>query len=267
MLNSQDFCFMRQGVCLGSLNADKEYLLHPIEIKHHTTGRALLLIHGFASSPAVYRNIIPHLTDYDAIFCPVLPGHGQSLADFSKTKAEDWLSFIEQKFDAIAQQYKNIDVMGLSLGGLLACHLTKHRTIEQLYLLAPALALNKSRLLSSGLVNALMHCGLKYLTNRGGGVLNPANYELTFRKLPMASIYEIFHLIETFELEALSCKTILFLGRHDEVINNKKVKKLLCERVTHLTIVDLERSAHVLPLDYDMDIIIEKMQSTRSIYI
>lgn len=255
----QDFCFMRQGQYLGALSAKDTSLLHPVIIRRKYSGRALLLIHGFASSPAVYREMIHSMSNYDAVFCPLLPGHGRSLKDFSETKASHWLKFIEQTFDDIAKDYDTIDVLGLSLGGLLTCHLAKNRQINHIYLLAPALALNYTAYL--WMIKLLNKLGLKFIPNRGGGLLNEKQAELTFRKLPLACIQEIFQLVEKFEFVPFAQETTVFFGKYDDVIDNQKVQTILAA-LPHLSTVWLPHSSHVLPLDKDLPEILTKISST-----
>ena len=221
----EDFCFMRQGKLLASLKPQEQSLLQPLIIKKASSGRALLMIHGFASSPAVYREMIHQLTNYDALFCPLLPGHGRNLQDFSETKGTDWLTFIEKTFDDIAQNYEEIDVLGLSLGGLLACHLAQKKAVGRLYLLAPALALTQTPYIPSWMVKLCHFLGLRYITNRGGSLLNTHSSELTFRQLPLTCIYEIFQLVEKFEFTPFSNNTLVFLGKYDKVSEIKRYRR------------------------------------------
>ncbi len=261
LVKASDFCFMREGVCLSLLSKTDQSLLYPIVQKKQTSGRALLLLHGFASSPAVYRAIIHEVSAYDAIFCPSLPGHAQSFSAFSAVKADEWLSFVTSKFDEIALHYSEIDVMGLSLGGLLACHLAKQRSIHHLYLLAPALSLKNIPKVSCWLSYFLRQIGVQSIANRGGNLLNTEYADLMFKKLPLSAIQEIFQLIRKFEFTKLTCPTTVFLGKYDKVVNNQKVYQILSD----LPVVDikwLNRSAHLLPLDYDRQIIIDTLNAS-----
>ncbi len=256
-----DFCFMRQGKILSGLTQDKVHLLQPVSLKEAASGRALILIHGFASSPAVYRLMLNQLTRYDALFCPLLPGHGQSLTDFATVTAADWLAYIEQTFDDIAKNYQSVDVVGLSLGGLLACHLAKIKPVQNLYLLAPALALNYIPFASSFMVRLCRQLGIQLISSRGGDILNNEHGELTFKKLPIACIHEIFQLVDHFKLTSFTNNTIVFLGKYDKVINNHKVQAMI-ERLPNASTVWLEHSAHILPLDNDLQRIIDTLNLT-----
>ncbi len=137
-----DFRYMRRGKHLSELQSEEANLLAPVNQRGKGTERALLVLHGFSSSPAVYRYLIPNLKNYDAILCPVLAGHAESIEAFSKSKAADWLQSAKNACELLINQYQKVDVLGLSLGGLLACQLSQSFAINHLFLLAPALKLH-----------------------------------------------------------------------------------------------------------------------------
>jgi len=262
VLKIQDFCFMRQGKILQDLTSEEANLLQSVTIKTDANENALLMLHGFGSSPAVYRYMLPHLsTSYDALFCPLLPGHGYNIENFRNVRATDWLSYVEHIYDELSVQYKNIDVLGLSLGGLLACHLAQTKNVRHVYLLAPALALKTIPVITYPLIQALIYLQIKQIPNRGGNILNKTHGELTFRQLPMTSIREIFQLVRTFKLQPFTARTTIFLGGEDSVIDNHKVLNLI-KTLPHGDIHWLENSAHVLPLDNDVHTMIDKIQHT-----
>lgn len=256
-INIQDFCYIRRGKKQKETSIKDIEFLQPV---HHTGSKnnsVILLIHGFASSPAVYRELIPQLQNYDAIICPALPGHARNMEAFSLVKAKEWVNAVEIIFDELEDQYQHVDVLGLSLGGLLACHLAKTRSIRHLILLAPALALHQNISLTLPLTKLFKFLGLKSIPNYGGDIELKTAAELTFKKLPITTIYEILNLIHTFHYDQLNAEQIdLFLGRHDQVVNVQEVEKRLA-LIPSINTHWLEQSAHVLPLDFDKKIIID----------
>lgn len=253
-VNIQDFNYMWQGQKRDALSS--EAALMPIDIRGPGNQRALLMIHGFASSPAVYRFMVPKLTGYDAIVCPKLPGHGSHIEAFAKTQAQDWCTAVETACESLLQQYEHVDVLGLSLGGLLACHIATQYPIHHLYLLAPALALHLHLTPTLWCAQALHACGLKRIPNRAGNIRAPEHAELTYNQMPLRSIIEILSLIKTFKLTSpITCPIDLFLGCFDEVVDVYKSAAYLM-RSPNITTHWLKHSAHVLPLDADVEAII-----------
>jgi len=231
------------------------HLLLPVDIRRHDSGHALLLLHGFSSSPAIYRELLPTCTMYDAVLCPVLPGHADSIESFAKATASDWFDAVIQAYQTLAKQYETIDVMGLSLGGLLACKLSEQVVINHLYLLAPALVLYRPAALTLLCARVLQYLGLKRIRNHAGNFHTHYHQELTYRQLPITAIIEILTFVHETQFVTPSCPTDLFLGRFDEVVDSKAVASLFADS-SNTTTHWLENSAHILPLDGDVDAIV-----------
>ncbi|MFZ4077225.1 MAG: alpha/beta hydrolase [Legionellaceae bacterium] len=255
MIKTDDFRYMWRGQIEQILPKQDAYRLAPVVIEKQKHDRALLLLHGFSSTPAVYRLMIPKLTSYDGILCPVLPGHGETIEAFSLAKAKDWLRATEHAYQQLKKTYAQVDVMGISLGGLLGCHLAKNHPIHHLYLLNPALALKTSRKASLGLTHILHALGLSTIPNRAGNLHTREHFELTYRKLPLATIIEILTLIGT-PVDLPRCPTDLFLGVFDKVVDVKKVSEIF-KGLPNIHTHWLHNSAHVLPLDGDVEEILQ----------
>jgi len=250
MINRDDFHYMWRGKPTRSLPESEVSRLKPVHIYGKQHGRALLLLHGFSSSPAMYRAMIPALDNYDALACPALPGHAENLAAFTSVNADEWITAAETACEALIKRYETVDVVGLSLGGLLAYHLANKYRINHLYLLAPAFKLTFNLKGATVLARLLHACGLKHITNRAGNLYTKTYDELTYRKLPVRTIIELFGLIQQHRLTSLSCSIDLFLGRHDDVVDSAYIAKQF-ESHPNCTTHWLENSAHALPLDGD----------------
>lgn len=258
-MNLDDFRYMWRGKILNLLTDQQAYLLKPINIRGQGKDHALLLLHGFSSSPAVYRQLIPTITDYDAIIAPTLPGHGESIAAFTTVKASEWIAAAEQACQELVKNYRYVDVIGLSLGGLLACHLSQRFDVHHLYLLAPALALRLNISFGLKLGYFLQKLGFKSIPNRAGNLYSKLQSELAYRQVPITTAIEILNLINNFKFTPPSCPVDLFLGQFDEVVNTQVVEKMFLD-LPNTTIHWLSHSAHVLPLDGDVDTIASCLQ-------
>jgi len=259
-VNIQDFRFMWQGKPVAPLLSQQANLLAPIDKRGQGHDRALLLLHGFSSSPAVFRAMLPELTMYDAVVAPVLPGHADSITAFANTKANDWLSAAESACSVLVNDYQSVDVMGVSLGGVLACHLSQRFPLNRLYLLAPALSLKMNVSITLRLAHVLHYLGFRFLRNKGGGIHTQGHQELTYRQLPIESVIEILTLINDFKFVPPTCPTDLFVGRFDDVVNSPFVVERFAN-LPNVTIHWLEHSAHVLPLDGDIEAIVACIKS------
>ena len=254
-MNIDDFRYMWRGKPIKPLVNQQANLLAPIDKRGPGHHRALLLLHGFSSSPAVYRQLLPALSDYDAVICPLLPGHGESIRAFSMAKACEWLSTAENACEKLINDYQQVDVLGLSLGGLLACHLSQRFPLHHLYLLAPALVLQLNIPQALTCARLLYRLGFSHLRNQAGNLYSDHYSELAYRQLPITAIIEILTLVDNFQFVPPQSPTDVFLGCFDEVVNSAQVAKLF-SHLPNCTIHWLPKSAHVLPLDGDIDTII-----------
>lgn len=258
LIKADDFRCMWRGQVVRSLLPDETGLLAAFHEKKEHKKRALLMLHGFSSSPAVFRSMRPVLeTLYDAIVCPLLPGHGTSIDDFQKAKAQDWLLCAEQSCERLIESYEQVDVLGLSLGGLLAYHLANRYPLHHAYLLAPALALQIPINLTYKLIQFLQQLGFTQIRNQAGNIHLKQHCEITYRRLPLASLSEILGLIQNTQCGKTHCQIDVFLGRYDEVVHSHKVAQMLNAHHIHW----LEHSAHVLSLDGDVAQILAVMMA------
>ena len=101
--------------------------------------KAVLIIHGFAGG--VYDeealSIYLELNNFDT-YTFTLPGHDRTL--FNKVKKEDWINSCESHLQKLIDNgYKDISVIGHSMGGVLATYLAvHHKEVKRLVLAAPA---------------------------------------------------------------------------------------------------------------------------------
>ncbi|MCH9756346.1 MAG: alpha/beta fold hydrolase [Gammaproteobacteria bacterium] len=259
-MNIDDFQYMWRGQAIRPLLESDIGRLAPIDKRNGGNERALLLLHGFSSSPAVYRAIWPALNNYDALVCPTLPGHAENIAAFTSATHDQWLSAAVAACKPLIEQYKTVEVIGLSLGGVLACHLAHQFPIQHLYLLAPALKLRFNMRLAKTAARLLHACGIKQIKNHAGNLFTHGHEELAYKKLPLKTLVELFTLIEKTQFILPSCQVDLFLGSHDDVVDSPHVIKQF-ESSSHCTTHWLDHSAHAIPLDGDIQTIIDCINS------
>lgn len=252
-MNLSDFAFFHQGKIVKMLSSqDAQFLAAIDHVITPQQDHALLLLHGFASSPGVYRDILPFLTGYDRIVCPILPGHAESIAAFSQSTAQQWRDTARDTCAQLVAKYKQVSIVGLSLGGSLALELSQMFRLHHLYLLAPALQLHYSALLAEYAAWGLRMLGCQTLLNHGGDVFSETGQELAYQRLPLSAIIEVLSFIQSQTIIQPNCPTDLFLGRYDKVVDVQMVARHYAQQAT-VTTHWLEHSAHVLPVDGDKD--------------
>ena len=101
--------------------------------------KAILIIHGFAGGTYDQENLANYLQlnrGFD-VFQFTLPGHVRNI---NKVKHEDWLNYSEIQLNKLINNgYKNIYLIGHSMGGVIATYLAvKYKEVKKLVLAAPA---------------------------------------------------------------------------------------------------------------------------------
>ena len=86
-----------------------------------SSGRAVLILHGFGDTPQTVGYLAAHLHELGfTVRAPLLPGHGRTLREFGQSTAEQWLAGAERELVALQEEHETVGVVGVSMGGALA---------------------------------------------------------------------------------------------------------------------------------------------------
>lgn len=134
-----------------------------------STGRALLMLHGFGDTPQTLRYLGErvHAAGF-TVRAPLLPGHGRGLRDFALASADDYAAAARDELARLRARTPWVGVIGLSMGGAIAARITAESDeVRLLALLAPYLTPPRDVTLV-GRVAALWSMAVPYLGGRGG---------------------------------------------------------------------------------------------------
>lgn len=112
-------------------------------IKGGRTG--FLLIHGLGGTPVELRFVAQGLARAGyTVHCPQLAGHCTTVDDLRRSTWQEWYASVEAAHDKLRQECDVILAGGLSMGALMALHLTYKRPkeVDGLTLFAPTLRLD-----------------------------------------------------------------------------------------------------------------------------
>jgi alpha-beta hydrolase superfamily lysophospholipase len=88
-----------------------------------SNGHAVVVVHGFNSSPHNQRDLILALAQKGyTVIAPLLTGYGVDAATSNKATFADWQKAVEDSVDVVRPCHSKVSLMGHSFGGSLVTH-------------------------------------------------------------------------------------------------------------------------------------------------
>lgn len=100
---------------------------------------ACLLLHGFTGGPFELEPLAEELARSGRrCLLPTLPWNGQELSEKERVHWSDWVQSAEEEVRRLASDEKPFDIVGFSMGGLLAAYIATRYPVRRLVLLNAA---------------------------------------------------------------------------------------------------------------------------------
>ncbi len=101
----------------------------------------VLILHGYTGKTTnmLYLGKRIQRAIGSTIYIPRLPGHGTNTEDFCSSTAHDWLRKAYDAYLKLAAEVEEVQIIGLSMGGLLSILISAKFNPQKLVLIAPAL--------------------------------------------------------------------------------------------------------------------------------
>lgn len=233
----------------------------------NSTGRAVLLLHGFNDTPQSMAYLAQQLHAAGwTVLAPRLPGHGVKLSIMARdSRAALWVSAVEEAYQLLASTHQTVVVCGLSMGGALGVLLSQaHPEIRALVLLAPYLGM-PLKLQAQLALAWLFQFGMPYRKGTGGerslhdpvaraNALGPGI--ITART--MTELRTVARAAEN-ALPQLRVPTLYIQSREDNRISERDAKRHFAAigspgKVQHW----LTGCGHIISADYCRDVVAQK---------
>jgi len=242
-----------------------------VDLRTDGATRAVLALHGFLGSPPDLGDLpgALHRAGYD-VLAPRLPGHGTTPRDLADTSMEERLAAALAAFDALAADHASVDVVGFSMGGLLAAQVAQQRDVRSLVLVNPFVGETGSGpgwnpfdtddvvAFVSPLVDSVMRAEM-FVNMRDRAAIRRLR---AYHTVPLSAVTELRrYALEARERDvyaSLSCPTLLLLSTDDHVTPSAEadhVLRRLAQREDGPRFEEARfaNSDHVLLLDLDRD--------------
>jgi carboxylesterase len=193
-----------------------------------------------------------------------LPGHATTVEDLAATRWTDWFGAVLREAEVLAGETPAVAVIGMSLGALLGLHLaaTHPALVRALVLCGTPLETASFRVRLLPLLARVPWFAARWATipKRGDGpdIADPAvrAASRSYRAMPLGGILELLALqrVVQAELDRVRQPALLLHGRGDHSVPVAGLVRLR-QRLGSLSVEAhvLERSWHVVMLDYDRD--------------
>ena len=241
-----------------------------IDLRAAGATRAVLMLHGFLGSPADLGDLprAVHALDM-TVLAPLLPGHGTTPRDLAGTSMEERVTAALEAYDSLAAEHEAVDVIGFSMGGLIAAKVAGERDVHSLVLLNPFVGETAGPAWSpfdtddltafmAPLIDSVMRTNMFVNMSDRGAIARLRAYHT----VPLSAVQAL----REYALEArengvyktLSCPTLLLLSTNDHVTPAGEAHHVLeamaaRDDAPRFEEATFEDSDHVLLLDFDKD--------------
>ncbi|HET9952867.1 MAG TPA: alpha/beta fold hydrolase [Polyangiaceae bacterium] len=223
------------------------------------------LIHGFTGSPVSMRPLAELLHELGfSVDVPRLPGHGTHPRDMARTRYADWRREVLDTIDRLSRVTERTVLVGLSMGGSLVLDVasSNERTLAGVVVINPQLL---DRGGAAVKMAPLVERVLPFVPGALGGlrkddIAKPGVSEQAYDWFPTAAgnsfMAELPRIRE--QLNHLSCPLLVAHSMRDHSVPPANSEALL-KALPHARELRLERSYHVATLDYDLELLAEKI--------
>ncbi|RAK11150.1 esterase/lipase [Halanaerobium saccharolyticum] len=222
---------------------------------------AILLIHGFGGKSSNWDYIAKEINNKLnlAVYVPRLPGHATNTTDFLNSSADQWLRKIIDSYLFLKNDYQDIYLAGLSMGGLLATLLASNFKVKKLSLIAPAFfAFKRSIAFTPYLkyfikkVNNDFKIDENNLTEAEIDYHN--NYSFNYYPEALAELYKLMKKGRKAAAE-ITAPTQLILSTSDQQVDSKQIEKFLNKKMGQFLVDQkiYQKSSHVIINDLEKE--------------
>lgn len=237
--------------------------------------QALVCVHGFASSPAVFRLMAPALAHLGfGVHAVRLPGFGERIEAMFKADEQAWRSAVRTAVLHARSRHSKVWLMGHSMGGTLAIDFaqTNSGIVDGLILLAPLLQVSARRSLglpperlfriAESILPPTLILGTAFpvdLNARREGIDEDRD-----RFLPMSLYSAMFRLVASVRSRpaVLNAPALFVVPGSDKVVSRRACRAYyLSVRAPKKALVEAPRAGHVVPLDYGWQGIVQAIRA------
>lgn len=211
--------------------------------------KVCLLIHGFTGGPYEIQPLAEYLKKQGwYTVTPTLPGHRDDLKGLGTVTQEDWVAAMESAAKQTTEAAQGeFDLVGFSMGGLLAAYLANRFPVRRLILLNSAVYY----------VSPVRF--FKYSWER----INERRFDdfSRLKKVPLSSTMEFIKTVRKLksEYKKLEVPTLIIQGRQDPIIHPYSGGYIASQIKTKKELVFFPKSKHLICWEEDSHLLFGKV--------
>ena len=224
---------------------------------------AVLLVHGYGDSPAVYQRMAPALAERGfACHGLRLPEFGTPMARYRTTSGALWREAVRSAIAELRRRHRRVYIVAHSLGAAVSVEAVADpaSAVDGMVLLAPLFAVSNARspLLPARVWYRLLD-RLLVFTDYVGMIHPPDAWDKSAlavmredKFVPRVVIRELFRLLERNRERAKTFHVplLMILARHDLVVDNAAAERFFNDCAARpKRLITVEDAGHMLPLD------------------
>lgn len=244
----------------NSCNMEKMKIMTGAEPFLLTGGpHGVLLVHGFTGTPSEMRLLGEHLhTQGFTVLAIRLPGHGTDPHDMESTHWRHWYGGAVDGFHLLRGMCETVQVVGLSMGGLLSLKLASEYPVDSVVALSTPVFLANRRIKWLPLYRLFY----RYVPKKIRDYDIDPQYFVGYDTTPLSCLSSLLELIQIVSRDAASitCPVLLVQSRREHTVRPESATYLL-ERIGSLQkeLFWLEKSGHVVTIDVERELVFRQV--------
>ncbi len=221
-----------------------------------SNGRAVLLLHGYTGTPAEMRPLGDYLQQRGFTVLAVrLPGHGTSVKELETTTAGDWYREAENGCRRLLEEYGDVMVAGLSMGGLLAIRVAAKLPVKKAAFLSTPIFVTDKRRPFFPVLRFFIH----YLPKRKKCYHEMDKYNLSYSVMPTRPLGSLFAMLDCCRdklLQAITIPCLVLQSRTEHTVKPESARYIYDHLGTapeNKKLLWFDRSGHILTLDKERE--------------
>ncbi|WP_448525921.1 alpha/beta hydrolase [Parathermosynechococcus lividus] len=242
----------------------------PFFYSHEETNGACLLLHGLGGGAYELQLLGQALYEQGLTVRGILyPGHDRPTEPMPASTWPEWYAATLAAFRELQSHFQTIAVIGFSTGATLALHLAHSQPVAKLVLLCPFLRIYRpwfAPLPAEPLVKAIArwvpHLPRRALPLRDPQMRQQAEAAAFFKSFNLSAVGSALDLIAQVETElpTITTPTLILQTLADDTVDPRGAQQIYDQLGSaHKELYWLQRSNHLIPLDYERDDVIAKV--------